>query len=58
MTQAIAEIAAIEGVSTDTHGAAKEKEALWRNISETLMPRFRQAADLWLAPWFGAEWAG
>ncbi len=54
VTQAIAEFAAIEGVSTDTHGAAKQKEALWRNISQTLMPRFRQAADLWLAPWFGA----
>jgi len=55
VARAIAEIAAIEGVSTDTHGAAKEKEALWRNISETLMPRFRHAADLWLAPWFGAD---
>ena len=55
VAQAIAEFAAIEGVSTDTHGAAKQKEALWRNISETLMPRFRQAADLWLAPWFGAD---
>ena len=53
--KAIAEFAAIEGVSTDTHAAAKEKEKLWRNISETLMPRFRQAADLWLAPWFGAD---
>ncbi len=55
VARAISEIAAIEGVSTDTHGAAKEKEALWRNISETLMPRFRHAADLWLAPWFGAD---
>jgi len=55
VAQAIREFAAIEGVSTDTHGAAKQKEALWRNISETLMPRFRQAADLWLAPWFGAD---
>ncbi len=53
--QAIAGFAAIEGVSTDTHGAAKQKEALWRSISETLMPRFRHAADLWLAPWFGAD---
>lgn len=55
ITRAIAEIGQIEGVSTDTHGAAKQKEALWRNISEHLMPRFRQAADLWLAPWFGGS---
>ena len=55
VTQAITEFAAIEGVSTDTHDAAKQKEALWRNISETLMPRFRHAADLWLAPWFGGD---
>ena len=55
VTRAIAEFAAIEGVATDTHDAAKKKEALWRNISETLMPRFRHAADLWLAPWFGAD---
>ena len=55
VSEAIREFAAIEGVSTDTHSAAKQKEALWRNISETLMPRFRQVADLWLAPWFGAD---
>lgn len=55
LTQAIAEIAQIEGAATDTHGAAKEKEKLWRNISEHLMPRFREAADLWLAPWFGGQ---
>ena len=55
VTQAITEFAAIEGVSTDTHDAAKQKEALWRNISETLISRFRHAADLWLAPWFGGD---
>jgi hypothetical protein len=55
LQQAIAQIAAIESVSTDTHAAAKQKEQLWRSISETLLPRFRQAADLWLAPWFGAD---
>ena len=53
LREAIAHIAAIEGVSTDTHDAAKQKERLWRTISETLMPRFRAVADLWLSPWFG-----
>ncbi|MDQ2688611.1 MAG: BREX-1 system adenine-specific DNA-methyltransferase PglX, partial [Armatimonadota bacterium] len=55
VTRAIADIQAIEGVSTDTHEAAKTKERLWREISQTLMPRFRRVADLWLAPWFGAS---
>ncbi len=52
LKQAIADITAIESVATDTHSAVKEKERLWREISESLMPRFRAQGDLWMVPWF------
>ena len=55
LERAIADIYAIERVPTDSHDAAKEKERLWREVSEELMPRFRAVADLWVAPWFGGE---
>jgi hypothetical protein len=55
LAAAIADIAAIEGVSTDTLDAAREKERRWREIADRIMPPYRHVADLWLAPWFGVD---
>lgn len=52
---AIADIHAIESVPTDTHDAAKRKEALWRDVTANRMPWFRQVGDLWMARWFGVD---
>nr|WP_309685921.1 N-6 DNA methylase [Armatimonas sp.] len=60
VSEAIAKILTIEGQSTDTHAVAKEKEKLWKELAETVMPRFTALADLWVAPYFGGDmsWVG
>jgi hypothetical protein len=55
LKQAIADLHAIQCAAAETHEAAREKERLWREVSEQLMPEFRAVGDLWLCPWFGAS---
>jgi len=60
VSEAIAKILTIEGQATDTHAIAKEKEKLWKELAETVMPRFTAIADIWIAPYFGGDvsWVG
>ncbi len=53
LREAIAGIHQIEGSATDTHEIAKEKERVWKHLSQTIIPRFTCAADLWMTPYFG-----
>jgi hypothetical protein len=55
LRQTIANIHAIEDVDTDTHNAVKKKEQLWKEISDSIMPRFRAIGDLWISPWLGEK---
>ncbi len=55
VSDAIGKILVIEGQATDTHAVAKEKEVLWKELAETVMPRFTAIADIWTAPYFGGE---
>jgi hypothetical protein len=55
VADAIARIHTIESTATDTHAVAKQKEKSWRELAETVLPRFTAIADLWTVPYFGGD---
>ena len=52
LTDSIKRIAQIEDRATDSYEIARDKEKLWRELSQTVMPRFTRLADLWTTPYF------
>jgi type I restriction-modification system DNA methylase subunit len=52
---AVAGVATIEGLPTETIDDVHAKEDTWRQIHDTHLARWRRLADLWVSAWFGNE---